>query len=130
MSLCITPASTLYSFIGTDVAGEMELFVDTLKECKVCYKAGVAAVEMLAVSVIFVHLNSLGICFDRCAHPNCSSTCATGFPGRFNAQRDLPRRTSSHGDPLELCKGQHIPHIHRTGTEHYITSGYFSDESQ
>ncbi|KXN83569.1 hypothetical protein AN958_01134 [Leucoagaricus sp. SymC.cos] len=33
---------------GTDVAGEMELFVDTLKECRVCHKAGVAAVEMLA----------------------------------------------------------------------------------
>ncbi|KAF9452520.1 hypothetical protein P691DRAFT_804257 [Macrolepiota fuliginosa MF-IS2] len=33
---------------GTDVAGEMELFVDTLKECKICHKAGVAAVEMLA----------------------------------------------------------------------------------
>ncbi|EKM83435.1 hypothetical protein AGABI1DRAFT_123764 [Agaricus bisporus var. burnettii JB137-S8] len=33
---------------GTDVAGEMELFVDTLAQCKTCHKAGVAAVEMLA----------------------------------------------------------------------------------
>lgn len=39
---------------GTDVAGEMELFVDTLEGCKICHKAGTAAVEMLAVSMISV----------------------------------------------------------------------------
>ncbi len=39
-----------FALAGTDVAGEMELFVDTLKPCNTCYKAGVAAVEMLAVS--------------------------------------------------------------------------------
>lgn len=40
----------MYTDVGTDVAGEMELFVDTLAQCKTCHKAGVAAVEMLAVS--------------------------------------------------------------------------------
>jgi hypothetical protein len=51
--------------VGTDVAGEMELFVDTLKECKTCHKAGVAAVEMLAVSIFiipFLGLRLMGSC--------------------------------------------------------------------
>ncbi|KAF9473316.1 hypothetical protein BDN70DRAFT_908901 [Pholiota conissans] len=32
----------------TDVAGEMEAFTETLQDCKVCYKACIAAVEMLS----------------------------------------------------------------------------------
>lgn len=33
----------------TDVAGEMDALTDTLRDCKACHKACVAAVEMLAV---------------------------------------------------------------------------------
>ena len=33
----------------TDVAGEMHALTDTLRDCKTCHKACVAAVEMLVV---------------------------------------------------------------------------------
>lgn len=73
--------------IGTDVAGEMALFVDTLKPCHTCYKAGVAAVEMLAVSVsIFV----LGISFTYTSDWAYFSTNATGPRSRLNFTQDLP----------------------------------------
>lgn len=37
----------------TDVAAEMDALTDTLRECKICHKACVAAVEMLAVRTLF-----------------------------------------------------------------------------
>jgi hypothetical protein len=43
-----------FFMLATDVAGEMEAFADTLRDCKICYKACVAAVEMLAVRMSFL----------------------------------------------------------------------------
>ena len=45
----------------TDVAAEMDTLTDTFRECKICHKACVAAVEMLAVRILFRWLSSVEV---------------------------------------------------------------------
>lgn len=48
-------------YLATDIAAEMDTLRDTFRDCKICQKACIAAVEMLAVRLCFQCLT-----FDHC----------------------------------------------------------------